>query len=415
MAAAEAPPNFGQAPPDVLNLDPKSVAVRAELDRILSSPQFRGTKRSQEFLRFIVERKLEGKTETLKERSIGVQIFGRSPDYDTGEDSIVRVKANEVRKRLAQYHMEAGPAPAVEIELPSGSYVPEFRWVAAPEEPAPVPEPAPPPPPAEIPLQSKRPVWLIPGLAAVVVLGVALGWYALSRHTSPVERFWQPVLSSGRPVLICVAHPSVHHITGATRQAILRGESPASVPMTDIVQDPDHYVGIGDALAVAQLSALFSRLGKGSHVRIGNDMSFADLRNSPSVLVGGLTNQWTAQTQNGMRFVFERGEGTVVIRDQKVPGRRWVWQATPPLSDYAIISRVFDSRSGQPMVTAAGLSHTGTQIAGEFLTSQQYLKTALGDLKPGWERQNLQILLRAEVVGKTPGPPKVLETHVWPR
>jgi hypothetical protein len=192
------------------------------------------------------------------------------------------------------------------------------------------------------------------------------------------------------------------------------GQFPAAVPVADIVVDSDHYVGVGDAIAMARFSTFFARRGRPAQLRVSNDMSFVDLRNSPALLIGAFSNPWTMLAQSGLRFVFERGEGTVLIRDQKTK-RQWVWHDTPPLMDYAVISRIFDPRTGQPVITAAGLSHAGTQIAAEFLTCPEHLQAALGGAKPGWEKQNLQILLRAEVVGKTPGPPKVIETHIWPR
>ena len=102
--------------------------VEAELERILQSPGFRTSKRSQEFLRYIVTTALDGRFEELKERVIGNQVFQRLPDYDTGEHSIVRVKANELRKRLAQFYGETREPSIVEIHLPKGSYTPEYRW-----------------------------------------------------------------------------------------------------------------------------------------------------------------------------------------------------------------------------------------------------------------------------------------------
>ncbi|WP_245818093.1 TPR end-of-group domain-containing protein [Granulicella rosea] len=68
---------------------------------------------------------LEGEYDSLRERMIGAEMFGRRVDYDTGSDSVVRVKATEVRKKLAQYYLESG-AHEVRLELPSGSYVPRF-------------------------------------------------------------------------------------------------------------------------------------------------------------------------------------------------------------------------------------------------------------------------------------------------
>ena len=117
-------------------------AVEAELARILQSPHFRTSRRSQQFLRYVVEHSLAEQVDRLKERAIGAALFDRPPDYDTGEDAAVRVAANEVRKRLAQYQVET-PGTEVRIELPPGGYHAEFHVLEAPE-PAPAPAPAPP-------------------------------------------------------------------------------------------------------------------------------------------------------------------------------------------------------------------------------------------------------------------------------
>ncbi|MGA2349898.1 MAG: tetratricopeptide repeat protein [Terracidiphilus sp.] len=111
--------------PNLLN--PKQIGlVRHHLDEITASHAFVGSKRTQDFLHLIIEHALAGDVDALRERMIGAEMFGRPVDYDTGSDSVVRVKATEVRKRLAQYYLEADKRPAVRIELPIGSYVPKF-------------------------------------------------------------------------------------------------------------------------------------------------------------------------------------------------------------------------------------------------------------------------------------------------
>src|SRR3974390_982392 len=108
--------------------------VRAELDRLLASAAFRTSKRCREFLEYIVEHTLGGPSGSLKERSIGVELFQLPQDFDTGQHTIVRVTANEVRKRLAQHYLaENGSHHPVRIELPPGSYSVEFRWEAPAE------------------------------------------------------------------------------------------------------------------------------------------------------------------------------------------------------------------------------------------------------------------------------------------
>jgi len=117
--------------PDVLSSEQIGL-VRLHLKEVEVSHAFAGSKRTQDFLHLIVEHALEGEVDSLRERMIGAEMFGRPVDYDTRSDSVVRVKATEVRKRLAQYCREADGAPAVRIELPSGSYVPRFIFEPAP-------------------------------------------------------------------------------------------------------------------------------------------------------------------------------------------------------------------------------------------------------------------------------------------
>jgi TolB-like protein len=108
-------------------LTPKQIGlVRDHLQEVTASHAFAASKRSQDFLQLIVDHTLEGEVDNLRERMIGAEMFGRPIDYDTGSDSVVRVKATEVRKKLAQYYLEREGTPPVRIELPSGSYVPKF-------------------------------------------------------------------------------------------------------------------------------------------------------------------------------------------------------------------------------------------------------------------------------------------------
>ena len=116
------------------NLNPDRLAtIRRHLEQVLASKAFAGSKRSQDFLRLVVEHKLAGRLEELRERMIGAEMFGRPVDYDTANDAVVRVKAIEVRRRLARYYEEAQEPDVVRIEMPSGAYVPEFHWAAAQE------------------------------------------------------------------------------------------------------------------------------------------------------------------------------------------------------------------------------------------------------------------------------------------
>ena len=146
----------------------QTAAVRAELDRLLESNAFRTSKRCREFLGYIVEHTINGPSGTLKERSIGVEVFQLPQDFDTGQHTVVRVTANEVRKKLAQHYLaQNGSHHPVRIQLPTGSYSAEFKWEAPPAPP--VEAPAPPAADARWPSG-----WVVGGIAAALLIAGAL-------------------------------------------------------------------------------------------------------------------------------------------------------------------------------------------------------------------------------------------------
>ena len=102
--------------------------VRQHLGEVLASNTFAGSRRAQDFLQLIVEHALAGRLDSLRERMIGAEMFGRPVDYDTANDAVVRVKATEVRKKLAFFYLESQKKYPVRIGLPAGSYVPVFHW-----------------------------------------------------------------------------------------------------------------------------------------------------------------------------------------------------------------------------------------------------------------------------------------------
>src|SRR6476620_3501425 len=125
--------------------------LRSHLAEIINGAAFKGSHRSQAFLKHTVEHALHGEPADLRERSIGVALFGRPVTYDTADDAIVRVTASDVRKRLLQHYGNAGVESRFRINLPSGSYVPEFCVMHA-SSAGPVELPVIVHPPAEAPL-----------------------------------------------------------------------------------------------------------------------------------------------------------------------------------------------------------------------------------------------------------------------
>ena len=107
--------------------------VQAAVEEIVTSKPFAQSQRMQRFLRFAVDRELAGDRDGLKEYTIGVEVFDRPPEFDPRIDSIVRVEARRLRKKLAQYYEGEGASSDVRITLPEGSYVPLVKCAQEPE------------------------------------------------------------------------------------------------------------------------------------------------------------------------------------------------------------------------------------------------------------------------------------------
>ena len=122
---------------------PPPEVVRTALARVLASPGFARNERLSHFLRFVVERHLEGRDGELKESVVGIEVFGRKPGFDPKLDSTVRSEAARLRARLLEYYAADGKADPLRIALPKGAYVPQFEALDAPSVPEWVAIPAP--------------------------------------------------------------------------------------------------------------------------------------------------------------------------------------------------------------------------------------------------------------------------------
>jgi TolB-like protein len=108
-------------------VEPTPEEVRAQLERLLASETLATAARLRRFLRFIVERTLDGEGQQLKEYAVGIEVFERDERYDPRIDSIVRVEAGRLRARLHEYYSQAGIDDAVIVRIPRGGYVPVFE------------------------------------------------------------------------------------------------------------------------------------------------------------------------------------------------------------------------------------------------------------------------------------------------
>ena len=391
---------------------PDTSDLREHLAEILSSASFRTSVRSQQFLKYVVEESLAGRSESLKERVVGERVFGRDPAYDTGQDSIVRVKANEVRRRLAQYY-EQHPQSPLRIEMVSGSYGITIR---RPESPT-----------VEAKLERSRTWqwWALGVVAVLVVLSVAA--VRTAQPATAFEAFWKPFLNDSKPLLLCMPVPEAYRIYGKDKPGLVETFRPrppgTRIPTVTanwqdvrIVPEPGLLVGLGDARTMAYLQSFAATHRHEIHVRPSGVTTFADLSGSPSIVIGGETNQWSADLAKGSRFHITKLSGRSVVMDQQTgqPAclKAQTWEP-PAAQDCGMVTRLRNPSTGHPLLLVAGLDHYGTYAVGEFVTDPHLLLPALNTAPAKWEQRNIQILFRVERLRDGVGPPQVLAIHTW--
>jgi hypothetical protein len=423
--------------------------INAQLQLILTSPVFHGSKRCQQFLEYVCKKSLSGEPGALKERSIAIEVFGRRPEAaGHGEDTIVRVGAREVRKRLAQYYVTAdGSASPIVIDLAPGAYVPEFRYsamrgptgivavrveAAGPAEPA-APEAAAAKP---VPVTPARRQWrgAVVGLCLVVMI---VAGFTLARRPSAdtreadFQRFWAPVLQDSEPLLIGVGHPIVYlpsrriSVLNALREPqtpwpVQRKIDlpPKEIDGSDMVPAMNQFVGFGDMVAANEVSQMLARRSRHVRLLMASSIPFADLRRSQAFLIGSFSNQWTVELSHNWRFQFRwtTDHYPVFVDTQANPARQWSISSEDDGStpdDYSLICRVRNSPTGGLLIVSAGIKQFGTEAAGQLLADPAELGPILNKLPRGWEDKNLQIILHMKVIGNTPAQPELVAWHVW--
>jgi hypothetical protein len=419
--------------------------IRSHLELILASEAFRNSRRCQEFVSHIVEHALTGDFDAIKERMLGIAIFGRKASYDTNDDSIVRVTASDVRRRLLRYYETSPPSP-LQIKLPSGSYVPEFLFAL--EDPADPYRPesalaadrvlaiAPPPDvsttiadwskeagESELPLPpstAARPrlgLVLLIGLLCLVFLAAGLGIGALylkpaSRspvHADPQYAFYKELLGPiamdpQRETKIVLSNPLLFVYRGMdtpTPDANAdSGEKKIPVPrnlapyLADGADDPGvqslyhylaltrtRYTGVGGAHSAFVLEGLFNELDRSAQLTEARFLNWKVARDQHLILLGA--RHMNPWTQPDLPNANFQMERTL-IRNLR-----------PQAGEQNIYKQKFDGRmledygliwmsqspSGSRILVLAALTSVGTGGVGDFFADPVQMKPIFEKLK----------------------------------
>ena len=399
----------------------EKAAIQEQLGRLLADSHFSQSRRFPSFLRYVVEKTLAGQDDALKERTLGVEIFGRRPDYDTASDPIVRVTAAEIRKRIAQYYQDPGHESELRVSLPPGSYIPQFHWPETAKQDGGTQSAITPlshalvldQPVKEEPqrVSIRRWIWRPAIVLVLALLCAAFLWQSAQR--SPFNFFWGPVLNSNEPVLFCVADQSqyaaisLRDAEDPTRQTLLKDNLTALV--------------IDDLNPIVRLAGLLQSRGKKYSLKGEGATDLTDLRNGPTIFVGAFDNAWTLRLTKPLRYHFANNPDMTEFRivDSTDPTHpRWVvnrlqQMTTNDYRDFAIVARFTDSTTGKLAIVAAGVGRGGTRVAGEFLTDPANLAQLERAPARGGNKKNMEVVLSTQIIGGQAGPPKIEASYFW--
>ena len=443
--------------------------LQQHLKEVIEGTAFRGSHRSGQFLRYVVDQAIAGHFDRLKERLIGIELFGRSPSYDTGEDAIVRVTASDVRKRLLQHYGLYGTTSKFRIGLPIGSYIP---WISR-EPPSngngnhgqstPVEvhttlhhatalsEPGADSPESATAIQTRIQVQATPGqvksnriwlilMLLVTALNLAI-WGASWKHMDHLAAVppsilpWSAFFSSPHAIELITSDPDIAEI-----QQYVGGKISASdyahhhlIPNPDnMTPEVQHFWGVilgddkasfVDAKVAVQIAELARAHGKQIDMHAARNIQMSDLQTDDNFILMGSprSDPWSTLFSNQLdfRFTFDTSSGQEIIQNFH-PKPNEAAQYVPTAlggatgQSYAIIALVQNPDQNGLVLLLAGANAEGTEAAGKLITDIPRFTAALekcGILAMG-PLKHFELLLKLNTMAGYPNNASVEACHI---
>ena len=422
----------------VVELAPHSSEFKSHVRQLIASPAFKGSRRSQQFLQFVVEKALDGDFGELKERNLGIKLFDRSPSYNTADDAIVRVTACDVRKRLLQYYAEVDTGSELRIELPPGSYIPEFQRLPAPP-PAPPPQPA--VAPVEHPVAAEKPhaesapgrfatahLRYIAAVSAAVFAGLILWLWTTHRLTTAgpaPERLlpWSALLQSNRHTHVIFCDPEIVTIQRVAGSNLSLSDYanqnywPDPLPPKPELQWIRQSGAFRGATVAAVDTGILLRItglglpgaARNMEVHTARSLHLSDFKTDDNFVILGSprSNPWVGLFQNQLDFSFEFDDThkQEYIRN-KHPGKEESPTYVPTAGGwdtgqaYSIVALVGNPNQTGQVLLVAGSNAEATEAAGKLATNVAILSQTLKNhgIDPAGPVRHFEILLQVSTL-----------------
>lgn len=359
---------------------------RALLDRIAASPGFRKSQRARELLQYLARRSLDAHSGPIREQEIGVAVFGRPPGYDTSQDTLVRVQASHLRKKLEQYFEEEGREETLRVRLPKGSYTLEF-FEAAPQ----------PQTPSRLFSLASRPAvawWVAAILAATSVL---LLWQnqrlgrrleaGLGPHPE-VDRLWRQMFDNGRPTflllsdlgLLPLANAIQHDITLEQYQnrgftALAEREIADPVLRSSVLDFFNRYpITMADAAAARRFGLLFSLNSLAVEVLSARDANIGMVSGGNVILLGSRRgNPWVGAYEEQLNFqtVFTEPPRRASFRNTRpLPGEQPEYPVEWGRIGYCRVAYLPSLKPGGTALLVSGTDVNSSDAGVDFITRE---------------------------------------------
>ena len=439
-------------------------SLQQHLKEVIEGDVFKGSHRSGQFLQYIVDQAVAGRFDSLKERVIGMELFGRSASYDTGDDAIVRVTASDVRKRLLQHYGRYGATSGFRIRLPAGSYIPEImrdpigefglsEVAAQHHDPGPLLqesalvaiEPAAStsalPQPGTI---RPKAAWRLPLLFGILLVALNLALWGIFWSRSPHSEAartsslpWSAFFSSSHAIELITSDPNIAEIQVITGSQVSVSDYanhnyiPASNKLTPELNNFYRTILRGDKASevdvpiAAKIAELAQANSKTIDVRAARSIQLTDLKSDDNFVFLGSprSNPWSSlfSDQLDFRFVLDKSSGAEFIRNfhprpneqpQYVPSA--LGWATG--DSYAILAFVKNPDQSGQVLLLAGANAEGTEAAGKLVTDLPRLSTELRKcgIAPSGPLRHFEMLLHLNTMAGTPNNVDLVACHILP-
>ncbi len=365
----------------------------AQVRRILESKAFRTSEIHRNLLNYLAGKSIAGDADSLKEYTVGLDVFAKPSSYDPRQESVVRMHMARLRQKLSEYYRTEGIDDPVILDLPKGGFKVTFDRKPLPPDPEPPPAPA-------IPLPAPRPNYkweLVLGGLLVAAVAVA-SYFGLRLHqeeqsarmtaptawTPELRELWAPLMTQDRPLVVCLAteaRAGVKSTPSVTGLATANGAFLLGQFLANRIQNV--YVTGSDALTMPELTM-------GNLVYLGQPADrLADAMPA---------DQQFISDPEGVRNLHPKSGEPALYADSSVQGSKDVMES------YALITHVPGLNAKGDILYISG-SHAFDVTAGvEAFTDATLAKTLVTALRKanGNLPQYYQIVIRVRSMDDTP-------------